>query len=395
MKKRIFAGLMALLLLLPFAACQKSATAPEELETIRKSTAGKHAYFAPEESNTALRLRLPTDWSYEQEDDTLLIMEDDAVIGTVTLGKAEESEGMTEAETVELDDVTILTETGVQKKEDGKNAWYRLSYTFEDDEESRTVTVEILNEEMDATLYKWLKRPEILPIKDYHKRPDLSLAGGNGKGGILIAGNSFVSTSTSAISVILRDMIATGGKTCGVASCSIGYASAKEWVNNTANENYSKYMNNIKKGTYHTVFMCGLYSADDVAAFASILAACQQSNTRLVIFPAHNENSTHIASAAQQYPQLTVLNWKAEIDALIDTGLQKSDFCINDEHSHSNRLAGYVGAKMIYQSLFGAAPPALSANCEPISQAEVDAKLAGHKILPTVLIEEKDINRIP
>ena len=74
------------------------------------------------------------------------------------------------------------------------------------------------------------------------------------------------------------------------------------------------------------------------------------------------------------------------------SGVREDDFCFNDEHKHSKPLAGYIGAKMIYQSLFGVEPPALSEDCTVISQSAVDAKLAGHSAAPRVLISEKQLH---
>ena len=68
------------------------------------------------------------------------------------------------------------------------------------------------------------------------------------------------------------------------------------------------------------------------------------------------ENGRVISSATSSHPDLVCLNWKAEIDALIQTGIDKWEFCRDDEHKHSTALAGYVGAHMIYRALYGTPP---------------------------------------
>ena len=51
-----------------------------------------------------------------------------------------------------------------------------------------------------------------------------------------------------------------------------------------------------------------------------------------------------------------MLDWKAEVDALIESGIDRWSFCINDEHQHSTELAGVVGAHMIYRAIYGEIP---------------------------------------
>ena len=80
------------------------------------------------------------------------------------------------------------------------------------------------------------------------------------------------------------------------------------------------------------------------------------SDTTLVVFPAHNEERSVIKRANQSCPELFMLDWKAEVDALIESGIDRWSFCINDEHKHSTELAGLVGAHMIYRAIYGEIP---------------------------------------
>ena len=120
--------------------------------------------------------------------------------------------------------------------------------------------------------------------------------------------------------------------------------------------------------------MCGAYSSDDVNKLEVIKKACDASNTTLVIFPAHNESAWLAESAHKQYPNTKFLYWKDEIDSLIDKGVAYSDFCIDDMHQHSKPLAGYVGAHMIYRSVFGELPPALT-NAESIGLTQTYVRM--------------------
>ena len=78
--------------------------------------------------------------------------------------------------------------------------------------------------------------------------------------------------------------------------------------------------------------------------------------------------------AIENYDDIPVLNWKNEVNALINGGVNYNDFCVNDSHKHSTPLAGYVGAHMIYRTLFKTTPPVLTYNA-PLSEDFVKLKL--------------------
>ena len=64
-------------------------------------------------------------------------------------------------------------------------------------------------------------------------------------------------------------------------------------------------------------------------------------------------------------------------------------FCINDEHKHSTSLAGYVGASMIYRSLFNEFPQELK--YAPLTMDEVSSQL-GDYVYEGLKIKEDEIN---
>ena len=393
MTKRITALLLSLFLLFPLAACKKiTPTHPDDLPETRKSTGAEYAYFAADASNTALRIRMPIEWEFDGENGVYTIKEGDVEVGTVTLGEPKtDTESMTEAKSETHNDVLVKTHIGVLEKNGEKQACYRICYSFKDDEgESRAVTLEILESSMDQKAFEWLSNPTPMPIKDYHKLPSISLEGGNGKKNIALFGNSFLYNGFSGIGIILNDMFTQSKLNYTASAISIGNASITTYATSTDTV-VKAAMNTIKRGDHSIVFMCGLYSDSDVENLQTIYDACKSSNTQLVIFPAHNENSPQLENAMAKYPDLICLNWRDELDALIEAGVAKSDFCEKDAHSHSKALAGYVGARMIYKSLFGEEPPRLSRNCDVITQETVDEKLGDIAISPKVLIPQKKI----
>ena len=198
---------------------------------------------------------------------------------------------------------------------------------------------------------------------------------------ILIIGNSFINSSD--IGNILSDMCRDKHY---VDAISIGYA--------TVSKTYSVdegILNRIKSGDVDALFICGFYSLSDATALSSIVYACEVSNTKLFVFPAHNENLSAIESAVSKYDYPVFLDWKGEIDALIDNGVDYDEFCVQDTHKHSKPLAGYVGAHMIYRTLFGEFPPDTNFS---IDQKYVDEMLGDYVNTGTVdLIDEANIIR--
>ncbi len=180
------------------------------------------------------------------------------------------------------------------------------------------------------------KNMGVLQLQDNRKR-------------VLILGNSFV--NTSQVGQILQTMC---GSDITVEAHSRGYADVGTYAADT------EMLANIQKGNYSAVFMCGLYVTSDVADLLKLSDACEASNTKLAIFPAHNESRSMINNATTVYPHAVLIDWKGEIDSLIGTGISDSHFCINDSHKHSTPLAGYVGAHMIYRAIFNKIPQTTS-----------------------------------
>ena len=125
--------------------------------------------------------------------------------------------------------------------------------------------------------------------------------------------------------------------------------------------------------------MCGFYG-DMNHELGIIKRACEKSGTKLIIFPAHNENSGMVTKAMEAYPDLLCINWKREIEQLIVEGRSKWDFCYDDEHLHSTPLAGYVGAMMIWRAIWGEMP---AVEVEDIPQDYYDSILGSYLTNPS------------
>jgi hypothetical protein len=135
-------------------------------------------------------------------------------------------------------------------------------------------------------------------------------------------------------------------------------------------------MDDIRSGMYGAVFICGFYSKDQVQSLAVLKNACDDSGTALFMFPAHNEPSDSIAHARKKVRGVYLLNWKEEVQAFIDNGGNKWDFCIDDQHLHSTPLAGYIGAHMIYRAIHGEIP--IKPVNQIVLQSEVDRILGDY-----------------
>ena len=161
----------------------------------------------------------------------------------------------------------------------------------------------------------------------------------------------------------------SSGKAPLMYAQSRGYASISTYAQDSA------FLKRIANGEWAAVFLCGFYG-QDTTSVGIIKNACDKSNTQLIIFPAHNESDQMRINATSKYPELICMNWKREIDLLIQEGRSKWDFCINDQHKHSTPLAGYVGAHMIYRALYNTVPKGNVYSY--INQAEVKSLLGDY-----------------
>lgn len=162
---------------------------------------------------------------------------------------------------------------------------------------------------------------------------------------IMVLGNSFINSSQVATTAN-QMLTGTGYHVQGV---SVSYAEVSH--------SWSSYLEPMRQGAYAAVFMCGFYGQDDVETLDVYAKACAESDTPLIIFPAHNERMAQAAATQySHYENVYFLDWKGDLDDLLAAGVPEELLCVDDGHKHSTPLAGYVGAHMIYRALMGKLP---------------------------------------
>ena len=320
----------------------------ESIERFQASGYRKQ-YFAKENDTCVLSLDMPLEWTLRRVDGRLDILRNDSVIGSICSDKAQDTEEWTKVSTDKSDVADISFEKYIERqgKGDDSEYRYRFVYKYKDTSTPRTVTLCVALAEVDKMTESKI---ELTALVENKKQSDTLgvLSDIKDASSILILGNSFIGTSD--IEAILYEMIYRNDKSCHVLGLSRGYATVETYINDTA------LMREVRSGLYDAVFICGFYNSSEIDNLRILKNECDASQTKLVIFPAHNENSSVISQACRQFPELTCLNWKNEIDSLIRNGVSRSEFCINDQHQHSTPLAGYVGAHMIYRALYGTVP---------------------------------------
>lgn len=342
-------------------------------------------YFGKQGDSTVLQLLLPGDWScLSASNETHTLMRDGKVIGEIFMGTASLPNGflLEKSDENNYDNVrcewSILADQTQYAAED--RYFQSFTYHYKSDGQERAVTMTVRYTEINDFLSRKLRVGSSTRLRSTDSALGSIPLSASSKGKtVLILGNSFV--NSSQIGAALQDMFETAGVPYTVTAVSVGYA--------TVSKTWSDYISRMKNGEFAAVFMCGFYSGTDVSAFGAYVNACNASSTPIVIFPAHNEGSGD--QAARSYPNVHFLNWKGEINALIETGVDYWDFCINDTHKHSKPLAGYVGAHMIYRALFGKLPQKQS-YYGSLSHQEISSLLGDYISNGfLVLIPDKDI----
>lgn len=337
-----------------------------ELEARSVKTYERKA-FCFSESDMLLLLNLPLDWSLEAIDtDGYRIVRDGQTIGFLTKGGKQGSSDWKLLDTDYSQKGSVLREHYLEKDGIGETLCFRhrFYFRFVEDTKRRVVTMTVEYSELDADAAQHLLGTANAVSKSMID-PGLGSLIGAQYGSIAILGNSFI--SSSKIAGILYDMHVQNGTACYIDAMSRGYSHIDTYVND------AYLMAEVENGKYDVVFVCGVNSNQYLGRLKEI---CDASETALVIFPAHNESRSAIDSAVAEYPEIQLMDWKGEIEALINEGRDMWDFCIDDEHMHSTPLAGYVGAHMIYRAIWGEMPSGESTYA--VSQAEIDRVLGDY-----------------
>lgn len=333
------------------AQSTESTSTPEQEEPYKKIacatvSAFREVCFCVSNSRTQIYIMFPAHWTLEESDKGYNILQASKVIGSVTASAPVESEELETVYSRELAMSSVRITSRIHcAVSEGEEMYIRtISYRYKDAEDnSRTITVTMPYQQIDDdAVWKMMVKTKNYTNTD-PKMGVLTLA--DNRRSILILGNSFV--GTSRIGSIFQKMC---GTSLQVEAQSRGYARVTTYVQD------AYVMNRIRSGDYAAVILCGLYDSGSVASLEHMVNACASSDTKLALFPAHNENASMIATARAMYPAVTFLDWKGEIESLINKGIDQTHFCIADSHKHSTPLAGYVGAHMIYRAIFGKVP---------------------------------------
>ncbi len=355
----------------------------------RKLSANEMTTIRIKDNKTGLvlQMKLPKDWKLSKADNqTFDIKRNGKKIGTLTSKAVSEEKDVYEEryaydETKGIDiDWNI-----VYKKENGKDNFYRKFYMKGYyDEKKYTVNMSVDYAELNKSAADNMvdSAKTIVPDREF-----TTLSETNGSKKILILGNSFI--GSSQIGATLNDMLDTANNGYSVNAVSIGMAEIDTYISN------DEICDEIMNGEYCYVFQCGFYSQNAIEDFSVIKDICDNSNTSIVIFPAHNESENIINLSFERYKDVPLLNWKGGVQALINKGVAEADMCVNDVHKHSTPLAGYVGAYMIYKTLFGEEPPAVTSQA-PLTPEYVNFKLSAYKdvigLVDEVVEETYEIN---
>ncbi|MBE6777066.1 MAG: hypothetical protein E7542_03020 [Ruminococcaceae bacterium] len=368
--KRLFSIFLTFITILCLCSCEtpeNTKTAISYAELVCRSIPHDEwqvLKFKNPENNMALQLSMPDDWKIKPiNDNTLNIARNDKVIGIVSTKKLQNSKESFQHNS----ESKANTDVSMQIDLTSHNKYYR-SYQMQGFQNENYIT---LNMQIDYTeldedaAYKIMSSVICPPKLASIPKPEET----NGAKQILVIGNSFI--NTSEIGSFLETMLDNDNNGYTVEARSIGMASVITFADNP------EICNDIEYGYYSYVFMCGFYSQEDISKFHTIKSACDVSDTKLVIFPAHNESRAVIDAALLEHDDVYFLDWKGEIDALIDTGIDYFDFCMDDYHKHSTPLAGYVGAQMIFTSLFDTPIKEVS-DYLPIDADYLDLKLGDY-----------------
>ena len=348
MKKRIVSLFLVIVVVCTCVMAAGCSGASYEDIACEEYTSFKDVYFTENPQSDILSINTPKKWKYQKNDNYFKILEYSDEIGSVEFinGNKYENEGkQVFVDELEKTDVSI-THT-INKSGFGKKAEYTHTFIYEYEDscdETKSIVVRLPYEKVDKNTAS--KLMNYAKTKRIHFDDCTGiLQTDNGRRSILILGNSFI--GSSSIHSTLQRM-------CGNSISVVAYSKGGAGVREFAEDPYI--LNEISNGKYAAVLMCGFYASIHVEYFGRIVDACEASDTKLAIFPAHNEVRGCIDDACSRYTYPVLIDWKNEIDLLIEGGIDNSYFRIDDYHGHSTPLAGYVGAHMAYRALFGEMP---------------------------------------
>ncbi len=309
-----------------------------------------NGYFGVKGGKSVLKFDYGKRWTLTKSNGVYIIKDENVEIGRLYPGIAPDlgSWKTVKTEVKKIDGSN--TYMYIEKYGSGVTLRFRYRYFFE-----RVVSGQAQNYTLtlDYTKVKEWTAQRILnysKIENVFTEPNYGMLSNLKDKRIYFVGNSFIGYSN--IPNILGEMAQKNGQNLRVSW---------KWIPNSRISHFVKdadIMNALKSGKYDALFLCGMYSTDDVADIDAIVKACNASGTQIVLFPAHNENASAIEMMRNKLPSLKIIDWKGEIEALIAEGRSFWSFCYDDGPRHSNDIGGYVGAHMIYRAIYGKNPTA-------------------------------------
>lgn len=304
-------------------------------------------------SNYNLALSFSGDWTLEKIADGYDIKREASTIGKISMSSLASSEWSVVDDYSRTLNPNFSVKKFIEQSGEGENLKYRYRFEYTCITVGEPILVSLCLDyvELDANaadrLYKLssISAPTTVQsgmLSNIINEDDIIDAN------CLILGNSFIGTSN--IGAILMDMVSLNDKTVNFNAVSRGYAQVGTYTSDSA------MMSSIENGNYDAVFICGFYANAEANNLVILEEACKKSNTELVIFPAHNEFDDPIKVARNKCPNLKFLDWKGELDMLIESGVDKWKLCYDDEHLHSTEYAGLVGAHILYRAIYGEIP---------------------------------------
>ena len=300
-------------------------------------------------SNSNLALSFSKDWILEKTADGsgYDIKRDGNAIGKISKNSLESNEWSVADKYSRTLNPTLSVKKFIEKRDEGSNLEYRYRFEYHCTVTNTPTVISLcLNYiELDVNAADRLYKSCSISAPTTVSEGMLSNVKDEN---YLILGNSFIGTSN--IGMLLDDMFTVNNKPTSFNAISRGYAQVGTY---TADQSI---MSSIERGDYDAVFICGFYANAEANNLVTLEQSCKKSNTELVIFPAHNEFEDPIKVARNKCPDLKFLDWRGELNMLIEDGVDKWALCYNDQHLHSTEYAGLIGAHMIYRAIYGEIP---------------------------------------
>lgn len=336
----------------------------------------RQSSFGVKDSDHVLILEHPKQWGFSKVNGAYIIIEDGTKIGRLYPGNAPDLDEwkIVSSQTLEKEDISVYEY--IEKYGSGVTLRFRYRYSFEYiDNNGKTSYYTLILD------YTKLAASSERRIFKFTKIQDLTVDPGYGKlshlkdKSVYFVGNSFI--GYSEIPYILEEMAYRNGKQLKVDHI---------WLPNTRMYDFarnSEILATIKSGKYDAIFICGMYGSDDAIHCDKIKEVCKAAGVELILFPAHNESAAVVTATKARHSDLEIIEWKNEIESLISDNRNFWDFCYNDGPKHSNEIAGYVGAHMIYRAIYGKNPTAPVS--QYVKQADVNRILGDYIKNPYIL----------